>query len=413
MSNAFQTQMSVGSGTQIDNSKKTSITSETNASGGGSIGVSIFSAGFNFSQDSSFDHSTETGVGLGTSSSTGTSSSQTIAWTLCNGVCPPSSTPLNTTPGTSGSYKTEPFWQDEIDVLVHPQLGIWDFGGTPTVQLVAAQPSLARLTVFNLDACAKGVSNAINQDPVLTATHETLTAQECLSLAQLDPFYSLGQSRSFASNAQNPDADARFHFITQAEYWPTHSYSLSQITQVSVQQTHNQAASYEASVEDVTSNKWSENITLGTGSNTATAGVLNLGLSASVTLTQGNSTTTSSKMTISYQQSNETTTQTTTTIQGLLNDDHSSLSPMPASANIFFDKTFGGYLFQDPAACGTSPLCGAKIATSSAANPVTTATGLLQTNAATGAPAPAPSSGTPAIAVPTGSTAPLVAPKVP
>src|ERR1700730_1760776 len=49
-------------------------------------------------------------------------------------------------------------------------------------------------------------------------------------------------------------------------------------------------------------------------------------------------------------------TQSTTTIQGLLNDDHAKPSARPP-VNIFFDKTFGGYVFQDPTAACNPLVC--------------------------------------------------------
>jgi len=338
-SSTFATTMTTGNGTQIDNSTKrsTSGSEETNVS------ADLAGSGFALSQSNAWDQSTTFGVGLGQSSSASTTTSFAAGhtWAVSNASLPP---------GAKGDYAHMPFWGDTFILLEHPQLGIWDFLGTPVVQMLGArgsvdQPEYAEPTVADLDACAGTLAPYANGYPLPDG--ERLSAQECSDLVLLDPFYPFGQRRGFDSSGHDPRADAAGGTDYGMDPAQTGSDLISEFSQTiswSGTQTNSKSTTYTSTAEDVIGSSVSLGLTLG-----AQASVfgINVGFQDGVILKNGESIATNTGMKITYGNSNAATEQTATTITGALDDYHANLGYRP-HANYFLDRLFGSYMFQDP-----------------------------------------------------------------
>jgi hypothetical protein len=328
-STSFATTMTVGSNTTIDNTaSQTRVISNSDSISASGLGLT-----FDLQNDGGWDHTVTSGVGLATSSSTSLNRADRLTFTLGTPSAGGSGS------GSPESYPGEPFWNDQIVLLLHPQLAIWDFGGKADVQMLGAigtqtAPTFARPSVRQLDTCAEG---GAFDDEILSHNGISLTPDECSALLSMDPFYLDGQPV--------PPLAARGQHITEQEYGGgSGSYDLKDEKDTQLKQDVEKDASYSATVEDVHSTTQTIGLQLMEGSKDE------LSLTGGLKDSEGNRATYDTKMTITYRQSNAVTEDQAITVEGRLDD--AKLSHL---VDIYYDNTFGTFMFVDPDA-DASPL---------------------------------------------------------
>ncbi len=255
-----------------------------------------------------------------------------------------------TTPGASGPYADEPFWNDQVVVLVHPQFAFWNFNGTTKMQLLggagpfaSARPMIA---VSELDQCANATGAYPNGYKVyFEGGFDTLTADECRGLASLDPFWGNGQAASLAG---------RGHLLVSATPYgrPAPGTAIQDPRSLDIQEkwsswtqtTDTTSANFKATVQDILSTSQSAGITIGAGSKTDP-----INLSDSITLSKGSSLTQGTTMGITYKDSTATKNQNDTSVEGSIVDNSLNLGYDPL-VEIYQDEVFGTAMFRDPTA---------------------------------------------------------------
>ncbi len=321
-STSFATTMTVGSNSTIDNTA-----SQTRINGSNdTISASAFGLSFDLAGDSSWDQTVMSGVGLATSSSTALTRSDKLTYTLGSPAAG------GAAQAAQESYPNEPFWNDEIVLLLHPQLAVWDLGGKADVQMLGAlgtqtAPTFARPSVRHLDTCAQGGGL---MDEALAHNGISLTADECAALLTLDPFYLSGQPAA--------PTTTRAQHITEQEYGADKgSYDLKDEKETQLRQETVKEASYSATVEDIHSTTETMGVQLLEGSKDE------ISLTGGLKDSAGNRAAYDTKMNVTYRQSNAVTEDQTIVIEGKLDDAKSS-----HLVDIYFDNTFGTWMFVDP-----------------------------------------------------------------
>lgn len=331
-----------------------------------------------FDMGESWDSSTKTTFGTSeaaSDSATGTLAFQT-QWNLpANpdlipgaGTTCASTTTCATLTQPANLRAIEPFWADTFVFSVHPQFAVWaqDAGAARYVQ-IAAVPVTADATVAQLSACwlddkdwpggkpcelkySHSILQAGSGAPVAyvgAQDHVTLTAKEAYTFLRLDPFFVQGQNASLAADRALPVLSAQYGARIGERPRPV-TQSLTQTPATA----HEQSGATTTQVT-VTSIRAADSAFTVTES---LFGVLGLTGSAS----EGSKATTGADLKIAFTNSTVTTTINATQAQVSLNDQdvtngcalpHCHL-PLPdrPSVNVFLDKRFGGFMFQDPAA---------------------------------------------------------------
>lgn len=319
---------------------------------GGGMSVTNFlkganlSLGFTVASSTTWDDTTKVGSGTTTTAATiATSTFQAVTGFTLQKV-------PSLVPGATGTYAGAPFWGDRIMLLVHPQVGIWQANGQNAIILLGAQGNGPTFepTVSQLDACARQVAPYQNGLPIDTSSHrpldssDVLDANDCLQLLQLDPFYGVGQSLPSAPTArilaaQNQPVGTDYGIAPSD---PTHpgpselSVTVSDMLTYAAVTTNTKVATYSTTVTDVV-----------TSTDTDTATLSFVGLSAGLNSSAADSTGKANNWTLTYQQSFAATAQSSILFSALLDDDHAALPASP-TAFIFQDAVFGGFMFQDP-----------------------------------------------------------------
>jgi hypothetical protein len=353
----FSTTVTAGETIGIDNTNAQDDWVELVDQGGftGDIGK-VFDLGFNATTDSKWDTKTTLKAGQALDRDIqGLHQTQTAFTRTIQAA-------HTTIPGANGPYATEPFWGDQIVVLVHPQLAVWDFYGRPIVQQIAASSAngLAddiAITTPELDACAKGIAPFAQGYKFTTASgqQEVLTAAECKSLVSLDPFWSKG--------GQSADLTGRGQIVVASQEYgipvvgpPTeNSLDIQTITSNSETVTDQNTSTYASTVEDIVSTNWSSGITFGLNTGTVFK-PFNFGLSDSVDLKAGSSTDKSLTMQLTYTNSSATLHRVDIQTEGKIDDDtNRGYTP---HVEVYQDDLFGSYMFRDPdAKCSPMPAC--------------------------------------------------------
>ena len=334
--NTFGTTMTAGDSTSIDNTTRTSKTLDIATDASVNFGL----AGADLSTDTHWDHSTSANVGK---VQTDTTSDQNSIKTIRTFG------PLHNSmlvPGAKGAYANEPFWSDEFVLLQHPQLGIWNLNGASQVQLLGARgsataPDFAEPSLKDLDECAKAVGAFASG--YLLPDGDTLDAQECLALARLDPFYLLGQWIDSGAGGRGLRDGGTDYGMDPAGTGQDEPAGFGQTITWTSTNASASSTSYDASVTDVFGNSYSASAGL-------TLGSAAVGFKADVKVSAGRSTTSTVGMKISYQNSTATTVASATEITGNFDDHNTGLGYRP-HVEVYQDKLFGGYMFQDTTAC--------------------------------------------------------------
>jgi hypothetical protein len=270
----------------------------------------------------------------------------------------------------SNAYQQEPFWQDQFVLLVHPQFAAWVLGnGASRYVMYAAVPVLVHTSVLDLAACAQRITIVGGIDPcrldysdsVVTtgpggsvryagkAHSVTLTPADARNLLQLDPFYGAGQNAALDTH--------RAAYIASAAYGGRagdlpRPYTENVTNQQQTQDTSTTQTYYTANVTDIIGNAESAGASINLGFLNETLGV-----------TDGEKSIEQTDMKVTYSASTVQAQTTATMASGTLNDVDNSVpgagggaqckachGPLPVqpSVNIFLDRQFGGFMYQDP-----------------------------------------------------------------
>jgi hypothetical protein len=312
--------------------------------------LNLFDAAFFLDADVKWDRATTTFTGQATIDTT--ASSQGCSTTFTDGIGPNGRA---TVPGAAGPYAVEPFWGDQVMVLVHPQFALWDFYGTMTMQLLGADgvcgvPPLHAISVFDLNLCANPTATTPSGDPnpwvngypitvdagPMGSVTETLNAADCQQLATLDPFYASAQG-------QAADLNGRATFLHGDAYGvpgpgqPDITKMIADVWTQSVTNTHEVDRTVKTTVQTIHATKGSAGLTV-------TAG----GLDTSVTLSAGVTTTNATTQSLTYKNSTAQTTTQTTTVTGSLDDRiYRGYEPQ---VEFWQDDIFGTPMYRDPQA---------------------------------------------------------------
>jgi hypothetical protein len=353
----FSTTIVAGSTSEIDSSNSQDDWVDNTVGGGVTADIGkILSLGYSGSQDDRWDTKTTLKTGQALEHDV-LQMNQTLTW-VAHGL----NSSKSAVPGAAGAFNNEPFWDDEVLVLAHPQLAVWNFSGRQSVQLIAASaggavPDEIGIPINQLDACARGVApNAGGYSfPTATGQTETLSAAECKALAGLDPFYGKGQSAVLTSRgalAYGPDSYG-VSTATGTGEGSDRFVSIGDVTSTVSTTTDTDTTTYSSTVEDIVATKWSTGITFGEKGGTAN---LDLGLKDQITLQQGSTSDTSQTMAMTYKDSSAQTYRIDVADAGGVDD--TVVRAQTPYVEIYRDSLFGGFMFRDPyAACSPMPAC--------------------------------------------------------
>jgi hypothetical protein len=374
----YSTVFKLGNSKDQSNSSTAQETKSTKASLKLTIPAEGSSFGFGVDMGESWDNSTKTSFGTSetvSDSATGTLAFQT-QWNLpANpdllpgaGTTCASITDCTSLVRPPGSRLIEPFWADTFVFSVHPQFAVWvEEAGTARYVQIAAVPVTADATVAQLSACwldnkdwpggkpcemkySHSILQADSGAPVAyvgAQDHVTLTAKEAYAFLELDPFFVGGQNASLAADRAVPVLSVQYGARIGERPRPV----TQSLTQTAVA-AHEQSGATTTQVT-VTSVRGSD-----TTFNVAESLFGVLGLSGSVS--DASRETFGADLKTTFTDSTVTTTTNATQAQVSVNDQdvtngcalpHCHL-PLPdrPSVNVFLDKRFGGFMFQDPAA---------------------------------------------------------------
>jgi S-layer homology domain len=332
-----------------------------------------------------FDNSTTTGSGVQNGTQIGGSSAMStgIQWGIAanalttpgNGTVCASATSCSTQTVAADWWRNQPFWNDTYVLRIHPQYAFYVLGNnTDRSVMYASVNGGNQVQVLNLWACANGtmlygldqctltysdssIETQAGNEPgyVGTSNELELTPTEAKHLLTLDPFYVGGQGAI-------PAVD-RASVIKTGINYGVHVGD-TQANPVTIPYSNTQAQQQQASGQ-TTYTSSIVNTTSTTESN-----AFNFAASFIVGFGFGYSTADTDKTTIEadtqsvYTNSNAASTQQVTSASVTLNDVDNTTpgssgplcknchDPLPAAptVNVYLDRTFGGFMFQDPAA---------------------------------------------------------------
>jgi hypothetical protein len=123
--------------------------------------------------------------------------------------------------------------------------------------------------------------------------------------------------------------------------------------------TKEQETSYSASVQDVLATESSSGLSLG---GDLDIGPIKFGGSQKITVTQGETATDGMTLKIGYKNSSAATLRHDWSLGASISDDHLNLEDpngqaYPPFVEVFQDKAFGSFMFRDPSAPCSVPLC--------------------------------------------------------
>lgn len=300
---------------------------------------------------------------------------------------------------TPNMYALEPFWDDVFVLLVHPQFAVWVIGGkADRYQMYGAEPVLAERTVSQLDACATGSTVGIYDpctveysDSQLTlGKHQNvgsrgvkgklkLSAAEAKRLLALDPFYAGGQGAEVdVSKRANQIGPGRPYGASFNSGAVPYEHVFTNTDQLQLNQ--NAEVSYTTAISTMYGSTTSTGLTASLSSNPgypggggtpaggdtgggtpdggatgggAPEGGGTLGGSMSLTIQSQDQLTYETDIKLTYQNSTAVSQEKVTSATVSLNDIstctgcHGPLMDQP-SVNIYLDRVFGSFMFQDP-----------------------------------------------------------------
>jgi hypothetical protein len=351
--------------------------SASNAGGSGA-GASA-SASFTEGLGGGLDTSTSNGTGVQNGSQLSGSSAETLGITYTsqananttpgNGMVCASATNCSTQTQVKDWWQNEPFWNDSFYLQVHPQYVYYVLGnntdrsvmyasvnGYSKVQVLSLWACTAGIKLYGLDQCSLSytdvsIESSGGQTGSFVGTSNTveLTPAEAQNLLALDPFYVGGQGADISVDRASiikPNVNYGSRIGVTSANSATVAYNNTQIQS----QNNNGMTTYTSSVTNTTS------ATESVGGGFALSFIV--GYDFADTSTDKSSTAILAQNQSVYTNSTATNHQTVVSISGFLNDVdnvngggacktcHDPLANYP-SVNIYLDRVFGGFMFQD------------------------------------------------------------------
>lgn len=396
----FSTKPTYGANFSISNSNEQSNSSSQEHSSSTEFSLKeAFFLGFQDTITGSYDTTTTQGFGLTDDQSNASNDELAVSLGLNRGpdygllpgdgttclaptMC---STSQRKHPSAFDLYMHEPFWDDMVVLLVHPQFAYYQLGkGQTRYVMTGSVPVTANITVRNLEACRLGETVDGGEDPCSIPYSDSnltyqdgrgvgyagqpraieLTATDAANLVRLDPFYGQGQNAYLpASRALSIGGSHPYGSSNRDE--TQNSVDLSVDNTMGHTDTSGQTTTASTSVTTVLGTKTGAGGTADiTQSGTDVSGAA---ASESLVFGEGDNNTGNSEVKTTYADSTAVSTAKQTTASVTLNDldnrtvgpDGSPLckichDPLPdaPSASIFLDRRFGGFMFQDPSAPG-------------------------------------------------------------
>ena len=389
----FNTNYSLSNSDSTSNTSAQDVSGSTEYSAKVTLGAAGESVAGSASTTDSFDNSTQQGYGTLTGGSSMNMSTQ-LATTTVTLYANPATTPGDGQTCASATdcsardyvaasnwFLNQPFWNDEFQLLVHPQFVTYVIGsGKDRYVYWAADPVLASIQVWQLSACANNANVANAPPPCLIPysyqwlnknnqsieinTSLTLTAQEAANLLQLDPFAAAGTQNvpldasrasvfpgpqlSYGTKCEMPGGTTTCKAQTPQGYG-----TMLTNTQLTATGTNGQQ-SYTSTVTNIlgASNSIGSTLSFTTGLVSEAFGIQSTNANKSTVTAQtqaiyGNSTATSTTLTGT---DTVTLNDCDTTSQGsCVKSPHLPLPQLPR-AQVYLDKMYGGFMFDDPGA---------------------------------------------------------------
>ena len=381
----FTSQFSLGNSQQTSNQTSDTQTQKTDVQAGVKLDLaSAVTLGLSSDSSNTWDQTTSTTVTTQVNSGTGGQASNTFqnSWTIGpnnsllpgNGQTCATATNCSTTKTDPNWYMEQPFWEDTFFLQVHPQFGTYVLSnGQDQTVWYAAAPELVAFTVSQLYDCATGnhflgkdwcqaqaggysqlldpQGNEIgykgNQQPL------TLSQSDAANLLKLDPFYVGGQNPWLPASRALP--------VPNGQGIP-YGGQIGQQDPIKYQNNFNNTNVTNWSSGSQNTLDTSISASYGTDQSTgASIGVASPAVGGeSVNVTIGNgvksSQTTDTRLTYtdSTANSQQLATQASVTLDDFDNQHNCAKchDPLPnePTANVFIDRQFGSYMFQDPGA---------------------------------------------------------------
>lgn len=393
VSNSYGTTLTLGNTNTVSNSS-----TWDNSSSVSFAETLAYTVGISLGNNGSWDQSSKQTFGTTNSTANASTSSLNISstWSFRNdpelipgsGATCANTACTQTTPDT-GIYLQEPFWEDTFVLLVHPQFAVWVVGsGANEYAMYGAVPVTADVTVAELAACTSGAvpdACVVNySDDELkapdgstivyagSANTVTLSASDASNLLKLDPFYGPGQGANIPATRGIPQASASYGASYQNKGIPGTAVARSLSNQTQTTSTNTKQETNSSSITTTLGITQSEGMTVGANGSGAS-------LKESLTFTNGSKSVYESDMQTGYSDSTAVSNQQVTSAQVLLDDvDNTTIgnsgqlckvchAPLPnlPTVNVYLDRLFGSFMFQDPAApqSNGSPISALQLAT--------------------------------------------------
>jgi len=366
--------------TDSDNNSWTDSFSMTAGYKGGSTGGGASaSASFNVGGGNGMDTTTTAGSGVQNGATFGGSSAENLGITYG-----PTQANVNTTPGrgmvcsptscatqtqVANWWQNQPFWNDTFYLQIHPQYAYYVLGNnTDRSVMYASINGYSKLQVLNLWACAAGKKlygldqctvsyidstlvskNGQTAEYVGVPGSVVLSPTEANNLLKLDPFYIDGQGAGLSVNRASliaPNVNYGSRIGETVSNPQSISYNNTQVVQKGQtgQTTYTSGITNSYSITNSSGFSFSAAFLFGVG-----VGETNTDTSTYSSIAQNQSV---------YSNSTAGTATKVVTITGALNDVdnvngggscktcHNPLATNP-SVNVYLDRTFGGFMFQD------------------------------------------------------------------
>ncbi len=376
--NTYGTNLTLGNSNTVSNS-----TTWDNSSSVSFAETLAYTVGISLGNNGSWDQSSKQTFGTTNSTANATTSSLNISstWSFRNdpalipgsGATCANTACTQTTPDT-GIYLQEPFWEDTFVLLVHPQFAVWVVGsGANEYAMYGAVPVTADVTVAELAACTSGAVpdacvvnysddelKAPNGSTIVyagSANTVTLSASDASNLLKLDPFYGPGQGANIPATRGIPQASASYGASYQNKGIPGTAVARSLSNQTQATSTNTKQETNSSSITTTLGFTQSEGMTVGASGSGAS-------LKESLTFTSGSKSAYESDMQTGYSDSTAVSNQQVTSAQVTLDDvDNTTIgnsgqfckichAPLPhlPTVNVYLDRLFGSFMFQDPSA---------------------------------------------------------------
>ena len=163
------------------------------------VGVSAsflgFTLGFDFTSSSTTTQTWDTTTTTGLDQAIEDDQTVTVSYSQSFGATVGPSVPGDDT----ATWEEEPFWEDQVLLIVNPQYAVWDYWGFQALQFVGSWPLPVPVQIGELYAVASGAADGdyILTNPASAVSPQvTLSQSDCANLVALDPSSDRGDGKA-------------------------------------------------------------------------------------------------------------------------------------------------------------------------------------------------------------------------